>query len=116
LNERTMHLVSPDESWIGDSLRVLNNFTTPYPAAQMNRVRFVDIGVINFLDMTDDVLDQVDFERDGKSKVQLHVGNSYAFRTADGRKGVLFFKFSFIYTPAYSQGSPIGFFHLSAKI
>lgn len=115
LRERIMYLVSPDESWIGDSLRILNNFTAPYPADQMNHVRFVDLGVINFLDMTDDVLDQVDFDRDGQTKLQLHVGNSYAFRTEDGRKGVIFFKFVHIYTPAYSQGSPVGYFHLNAK-
>ncbi|MBL1411438.1 hypothetical protein [Sphingobacterium faecale] len=114
LDESRLYLVSPDEPWIADSLRVLNKFTGTYPTAQMNKVRYVDLGPINFLDMDDDDFNKADFEKDGKSKILLKVGNSYAFQTADGRTGVLFYKFVHIYSPEYSIGSPIAYFHIAA--
>ncbi|HEY8388217.1 MAG TPA: hypothetical protein VIK74_06410, partial [Parasegetibacter sp.] len=114
--KRTMYLVSPDTEWIGDSLRILNNYLPAYPAAQMNKVSYVDLGAIDFINLKSSDFDGIDFNRDGKSMVRLYSGHSYAFKTREDKIAIIYVKNIQIYSPAYNRASPTAYFHIKVQL
>lgn len=114
LDSRQMYLVSPDESWIADSLATLNN-STAFPTHLMNRVRYIDLGLIDFLNISSEQMSEfsrLPFETEGKAMVPLKAGHSYAFLSTDQKVVVLFVKAIIQYAAFYSTASPTADFHM----
>ncbi|GEM_PF-1922175 len=114
-DKRSVYLVSPNTPWIADSLRILNSFTGTYPTALMNNVKYVDMGVIDFINLNSSDFDNIPFDTKGESMVQLIDGHSYAFNITDGRVGIMYIKKIMYYSPNYTGGSPIVYMYLKVQ-
>jgi len=118
LDNRTMYLVSPDEPWVADSLRSLNKITANYQPHLMNRVRYIDLGAIDFINLTSAQMNEISllpFETEGKEMVKLTMGHSYAFKTTEGKTAILYLKKVVAYDSYYSIASPTAYFHLKVE-
>ncbi|MDD2426016.1 MAG: hypothetical protein PHU00_08340 [Bacteroidales bacterium] len=87
----TMYLYSPDQAWIQDSLSTLNNYKL-YDISKMNSVRYVELGIIDFVQLKDSDFQNIDFENKGVDKVELKPGYSYAFMLTTGEVAIIFVK------------------------
>lgn len=114
-DKRLMYLVSPNTSWIPDSLRILNKFTGVYPTAQMRDVKFLDLGQIDFASLKLSSLKDKQIGTAGASKVLLVKGNGYAFLTKEGKIAVIYVKNILYMTPAYTQASPTAYLILKVE-
>jgi len=114
-DKRLMHLVSPNTSWIPDSLRILNKFTGVYPADQMRDVKFLDLGQIDFASLKLSSLANKQIGTAGSSKVLLVKGNGYGFLTKEGKIAVVYVKNILYMTPAYTQASPTAYLLLKVQ-
>lgn len=118
LDDRHMYMVSPDEPWVADSLRSLNKITVNYQPHLMNRVRYIDLGPIDFINLTSAKMTEISalpFETEGQAKVKLTMGHSYAFKTTYGKTGIFYLKKIVAYDAYYSTASPTAYFHLKVE-
>lgn len=114
-NQRRMYLVSPDSTFVRDSLRALNGVAN-FNNTIMNKVRFVDLGTIDFVNLKSSDFDNIDFAGKGKGMVELLVNHSYAFQRPDGRIGIAYVKNIQVYSPEYNRASPFAAIQMKLKL
>ncbi|MEJ2884227.1 hypothetical protein [Pedobacter sp. GR22-6] len=107
--KRPMYLVSPNASWIADSLRVFNKFSGTYPTAQMRDVKYLDLGEIDFNSLKLSDLKNRQIGTAGEAKVQLIRGHGYAFLNKDGKIAVIYVKNILYTSPSYAGASPTAY-------
>ncbi len=114
-DKRSMYLVSPKTSWIPDSLRTLNLFKGTYPTAQMQDVKYLELGPVDFATLKVSDLVNKQIGTVGSSQVLLIKGNAYAFLTKEGKIAVLYVKNILYYTPSYAIASPTAYLWLKVE-
>jgi hypothetical protein len=112
-DQRKVYIVSPNTSWIGDSLRILNKLTITYPYEQMYDIKYVDLGPIDFIHMSNSTFENIPFETEGQSMIQLMKGHCYAFypymsyyKAGERKVGIIYVKEITYYDPSYTVASP----------